>query len=516
MKLRILALLAVLLSPLAVAAQSAVLGKCWYAAGSAWVPMAASINGAGQANAPAGFALYGLNSGAYYPIACDAGGHLVVTIPVSAQPSTCPIGNLYQITPGHLGAGVIYGNSGTGTTCAVVSTPSTSGIVSAGTAGQIGYYPANGSTIAGLADSTFGVLTNDGLGDVPTFQPPFCPDVSQPPYNVKCDFSGTDTTQIQNAINNNSCISFPQGNGGTTRCLYSGTLAIPDGKHLTIHGNGSFLVQTDADATTGMTIGTGAVVAIDDLIFFYNGTATQIAIDHDSNVSFSLLSLKAPHTVGTDVTISYDGVTLFNGGSAALTSATGTPTFISVDGGSGGLPNGNVPSVYLNNFGCCSGPAGTTFINAVEASQLFLRNVTSDADLYATASTISVYDSWLFSGASIVLDSMVTVNFDGLWDTGVGTAKAIEISNGSTPDSQPSGTTYSFHGCSFWDVDTGGYVVYADSDTIGSIVGDFSWQKVSTGNAIGAAGTLPGYTLSLFEQTAGTSSNVTNNTWTTY
>ncbi len=50
-----------------------------------------------------------------------------VPTPVSAQPSSCPIGNLYQITPGHTGAGNIYGNSGTGTTCALIATGSSGG-----------------------------------------------------------------------------------------------------------------------------------------------------------------------------------------------------------------------------------------------------------------------------------------------------------------------------------------------------------------------------------------------------
>lgn len=51
-----------------------------------------------------------------------------VPTPVSAAPSTCPIGNLYQITPGHSGAGNIYGNSGTGTTCAIVAGPGGTGV----------------------------------------------------------------------------------------------------------------------------------------------------------------------------------------------------------------------------------------------------------------------------------------------------------------------------------------------------------------------------------------------------
>lgn len=63
-----------------------------------------------------------------------------VPTPVSAAPSTCPIGNLYQITPGHSGAGNIYGNSGTGTTCAIVAGPGGTGVTAV-----TGYFTASGS-----------------------------------------------------------------------------------------------------------------------------------------------------------------------------------------------------------------------------------------------------------------------------------------------------------------------------------------------------------------------------------
>lgn len=55
------------------------------------------------------------------PLAAQVSNPSVV--PVSSAPSVCNALPLYIIAPGNSGAGTLYGNSGSGTSCAILATP---------------------------------------------------------------------------------------------------------------------------------------------------------------------------------------------------------------------------------------------------------------------------------------------------------------------------------------------------------------------------------------------------------
>jgi len=50
--------------------------SCWYSTGGYWVPVATGINGTALGQQPPLIGIVGVNSGSYYPIACDANGNI--------------------------------------------------------------------------------------------------------------------------------------------------------------------------------------------------------------------------------------------------------------------------------------------------------------------------------------------------------------------------------------------------------------------------------------------------------
>jgi hypothetical protein len=76
----------------------------------------------------------------------------------------------------------------------------------------------NAGAFGGLPINARGALNSDGLGDVPTYVPPFAVSVMQAPYNAACNGTTDDHLAIQAALDNNPAVYIPHSTGGVTTC----------------------------------------------------------------------------------------------------------------------------------------------------------------------------------------------------------------------------------------------------------------------------------------------------------
>jgi hypothetical protein len=212
MKFKVLTIYALLFfSSLAARAQSSVLGKCYYAGGAVWVPIATAVNGAGQTNAPASFALYGKNSTTYYPLLCDANGNISAGAILGASIPT-------------LATGYLHYDSGTG----LLTWAAAGGISGSLTSGKMPV--ATGAKALADGPIDVGVTTPD---------------------TVTINAPGAGGLVLNASVGAASIGIFNSGTGGTTiNDTGGGSVQIESGSDLDLMGAGSILMENTGPGGT--------------------------------------------------------------------------------------------------------------------------------------------------------------------------------------------------------------------------------------------------------------------------
>ena len=147
-----------------------------------------------------------------------------------------------------------------------------SGTVSAGTAGQLAGYGANGTTVEGMTNQ--------------------CPFVTDPPYNAACDGSTDDSAAIQAAMDANGCVQLPRSTPGNLQQCDIASGIVQNNGSLTIIGNGSYMPYSGTE--TGISVGTGTGSFIPNitikniLLDAVSPTGTPTIID-TTNANISIL-----------------------------------------------------------------------------------------------------------------------------------------------------------------------------------------------------------------------------------
>jgi hypothetical protein len=133
-------------------------------------------------------------------------------------------------------------------------------------------------TVSSLPTNVFGSEFFDGAGDIPTIVPPFAVDVTQAPYNAKCDGHSDDSAAIQAALDNNPAVFIPTGPSAPTQCqIPEGITLCSSSNHFqynALYGNNQYLGYT----------GTGIAV------YLGNCPSSGFSMVRDTNIDASLSS----------------------------------------------------------------------------------------------------------------------------------------------------------------------------------------------------------------------------------